>query len=188
MEFVEMTNNLRMVERAILIKGSNRLENDVEHSFQLALVAWFLADEHKLSLKQELLIKYALIHDTVEVYAGDVWFYSTTEERKDKVEKERSAAKRLKNEFPNFKEMHKLISDYTNHKDEESKFIYVLDKILPIINIYLDGGRSWRRDKVSLNMLIEAKKDRVLLSLHLKEYFDELVTLLKEKGTDMFPK
>ncbi len=130
------------------------------------------------------LIKYALVHDFVEVYAGDTYFYRRSEkEEKDKNKREGDARERLIKEYPEFKEFCDLMTRYELREDDESRFVYALDKILPILNIYLDGGRSWKADNVTLDMLITGKKDKVAVSNEIKPYFDELVEILsKEKS------
>lgn len=70
--------------------------------------------------------------------------------------------------------------------DDESRFVYALDKLLPILNIYLDGGRSWRKEKVIFVNLWEGKKDKVLLSPLINDYFLEICSILKIKEKDFF--
>ena len=69
LNFVKITADFRGVERKVALKKANRRENDAEHSYQLAMVAWYIVNSEKLGLNSDLVVKYALIHDLVEVYA-----------------------------------------------------------------------------------------------------------------------
>lgn len=123
----------------------------------------------------------------VEVYAGDTYLFTTDKKHKDSQNKrEVAAAKRIKKEFPELREIHKLIKDYSKFKDPESKFVYALDKVIPAVNIYLDKGRSWRHKGVTLDMLVDAKKDKVALSPPVAKYFWELVKLIKKDKKRLF--
>lgn len=186
-DFVSLLNNFREVERTIRVRGLDENENDVEHSYQLAMVSWYLLSNKDLGLDAECAVKYALAHDLVEVYAGDTYFYTEDEEEMNsKEEREKEAALRLKKEFPEFNELHRAINGYMSLADDESRFVYALDKILPIINIYLDGGRTWRQDGVTLEKLLRKKTDKVAVSEEVYSYFEEIVSLLKEQEIKLF--
>ncbi len=82
--------------------------------------------------------------------------------------------------------LHAAISGYVTKEDPESRFVYALDKIEPVLKIYLDGGRTYREKKVTLEMLYKSKKDKVALSPEIQPYFDELIELLRSKEKDLF--
>lgn len=185
--FVRFIHKFQAVKRKILVTGENRDENDLEHVGQIALVAWYIVSTQKIKLNLDLVIKYALAHDLVEVYAGDTYFYSGTDP-KIKQQKERKALEKIKKEFSEFSDLGEIIEAYEAKIDLESKFIYALDKLVPAMNIYLDGGKSWRRDKVSLKILIEGKVSKVKVDPNIKKYFDELTRMLSDKELELFPK
>ena len=178
--FVNLLNDFREVERTIKIKGSDRPENDVEHSYSLAMLAWYLIKANKLSLDFTLVTQYALIHDLVEVYAGDTFIYGSAEDLESKHKREQEALEKLKGEFPKFPELTSLIDRYDQKMDDEARFVYALDKLHPVINIFLDEGRSWHEENVTLKMILDNKTPKVALDPTIKYYFDELVTLLKK--------
>ena len=100
-KFIDFTHQLQQVQRVVLIKNKDVCENDQEHMYQLAMVAWYLAEEQKLSLDKNKIIAYALVHDVVEGYAGDTFFYHrTAAETIDKAKREADAIEKLKIEFP----------------------------------------------------------------------------------------
>lgn len=186
--FSKMLHELQKVERVIRVPGSDRWENDVEHSYSLAMLAWYIIDAQKLTLDREKVFCYALAHDLVEVYAGDTYLFSEDQAFLDsKIERERLAAERLVKEFPEVPEMHAAIRGYVTKEDPESRFVYALDKIEPMIKLYLDGGRTWKEKGVTLRMAYENKKDKVLFSPEIAAFFDEFMTLLRKEEGDLFP-
>lgn len=187
LEFNSLLLQLQRVERVVYVPGTDRFENDFEHGYQLAMLAWYIIENDKLSFDKDLVLKYALVHDFVEVHAGDTYFYGTKEELGSKKEREAQAAVRLRKELPGFPDLHTYIEQYEEQKDAESRFVYVLDKIVPIMNIYRDKGRTWQEQNVSLAMLIEKKASIMEQVPELKSYFDEFVALL-EKQPKLFPK
>lgn len=187
LSFTKILGELQAVERVIRVRGGDRWENDVEHSYSLAMLAWYILDTEKLPLDRDRVFRYALAHDLVEVYAGDTYLYSEDEELlASKPERERLAAKRLLAEFPEVPEMHAAISGYVTKEDAESRFVYALDKIEPMIKIYLDGGRTWKEKGITLDMAYKSKKDKVALSPEIQPYFDKLMALLKKKEKELF--
>jgi 5'-deoxynucleotidase YfbR-like HD superfamily hydrolase len=68
-KFLQFLIDFQHIERVIYIQGFERKENDVEHSYQLAMLCWFTVMENQLSLDVHKVISYALVHDLVEVYA-----------------------------------------------------------------------------------------------------------------------
>lgn len=187
--FSKIIHELQKVERVIRVPGLERWENDVEHSYSLAMLAWYIVDSQKLPLDRDKVFCYALAHDLVEVYAGDTWLFSKDQALLDsKPERERMAAERLVTEFPEVPEMHAAIIGYVEKNDPESRFVYALDKIEPLVKVYLDGGRTLKEKGVTIEMIYESKKDKVALSPEIKAYFDEFMELLRKEETNLFPK
>lgn len=186
-DIITLTHRLQSVKRIIFATGEDRFENDAEHSFQLAFVAWYLMERGELPLDKGKVLMYALCHDLTEVHTGDVSFYRTKEEDLNKKEREEEAIEKLKESHPDFPLLAETISAYERRVDEESKFVYALDKILPILNIMLDKGRSWNHLNISFEMLCEGKRDRVSCDPTVQSYFVLIVEMLKE-NLHLFPK
>jgi len=185
LNFTNLINTFRGIKRVVFTVGDREPENDAEHSYQLVMLAWYIISTEKLRLHTDLVIKYALVHDLVEVYAGDTYFYRSNKEEKDKKNREKESLRRIKKEFPGIGDIYTLINDYEKRLDDESRFVYALDKLLPVMNIYLDGGRDWRRHEVTLEALIKAKTPKIALSPEVEPYYKEFVAIL-EKNKHMF--
>lgn len=187
LQFSALLNTFRQVERIIYVNGEGRMENDVEHSYHLAMLAWYLANTAHPDLDETLVLKYALVHDLVEAYAGDTYIYSDDEAHvKSKRDREHAAQEKLKETFSEFPELHHLIAAYEKRGDSESRFVYALDKIQPIINIYLDGGRTWKKKNITIEMLFSYKKDQVAVSPEIQKYFEEIMEILKIHENKLF--
>lgn len=189
LQFSKLLNTFACVERVCYKPQTDVRENDVEHSYQLAMLAWYIAGNSSFDLDKDLVLRYALIHDFVEVYAGDTYLYSKNQDDHDsKKEREESARLRILKEFPLFEDLHTTILTYEKREDNESRFVYVLDKIHPVIQIYLDNGRMWKEQKVTLAMLLEKKKDKINLSPDLLSMWNELEKVLTENEKFLFLK
>lgn len=188
LKFSKLLEEFQKVERAGMSRaGSNRNENDVEHSYELAMLAWYLIDSKKLKLNKEKVFKYALAHDLIEAYAGDTWLFSNDHKHvKSKAKREHNARIKLQKSFSEFNELHSVIESYEQRKDKESKFVYALDKIHPMIKQLLDNGRIWKRRRFDLDELIENKTSKVGISPEIKELFDELITILRKNRKHLF--
>lgn len=179
LELQKLLQAFSQVERVIhrTHKGAEVNENDTEHSYNLAMTAWFLAP-HFPNLDRDLLLRYALAHDLVEIHAGDTDIYGSEEELATKATREAQALARLEQDWPDFRDLTAHIHEYERRQTEEAKFIYALDKIMPILLIYINDGYSWRKSGVTVEMLIKAKIDKVALSPDIAPYFDDIIKLL----------
>lgn len=184
-EFMKFTHEIRNVRRALLLETDKRYENDAEHQYQLALVAWFLIDQDDLPLDRYRCIGMAMVHDIAEAYTGDIIVFATPEERAEQTKREKEAIKKLRKVWPNFSSMHELIDEYEARETEEGKFIYALDKLVPIINNYLYDGKAWKRHGISFDRLKEVKKGKVDANPHVEKYYKQALKLL-EKNPQLF--
>lgn len=190
-DFVRFINDFRLVRRNFLVRGREDDENDAEHSYQMAVCAWFVNEHYKLGFDTNKLLRYGLIHDIVEVYAGDTPAFgggsnARTPEEKHRLEMEAFA--RIKTEWEdNFPEMVALIEAYEAKNDRESLFIYALDKIIPKLNNLEDEtGRNWHREQVSMQYVIDYTDPKVAKSPPLIPLW-ELVKEEMAKYPQMFP-
>lgn len=178
LQLLKFSHVFRSVQRDTQI--GETLENDAEHSFQLALVTWYVVSTNELGLNMERALKYALAHDLVETYAGDISALGRSlEDSKKKSEAERDALHRIQHEFPHFGELHDCIRGFEERRDEEARLVYALDKLLPVMNIYLDGGRTWRRNHLTFKKLTELKDPTIALSPDVNSYWIALRDLLE---------
>ncbi len=152
-------------------------ENDTEHSYNLAMTAWYLTGWFP-KLNKGLVLQYALAHDLVEIHAGDTYIYGSKEELSSKQQREAEALDKLEDDWPDFDDMIKTIHSYEQRADAESRFVYALDKIMPIMLIYIHDGYTWNKEKVTADMLYKAKIEKIRPSPEILPYFEDLHKLL----------
>lgn len=181
LQFVELTHEFQQVKRRILIKGEDDYENDMEHSFQLAFSALYLINRHKLELDAYHAMALALVHDIVEVHAGDDPAIGRTPEAlQAKIARETEARHKLREEWPDFTLLHDLIDEYEARESAESTFVYALDKLLPMMNNYLDHGRAWKQQQASLADVQRIKQGRIDKHPVVEAYYKELSGMLEQ--------
>jgi len=180
LEFQKLLLKFSQIERLTHRQNLQNIfiqETDSEHSYNLALTAWYLA-AYFPKLDLNLVIRLALVHDLVEVHAGDTYIYADAKTLATKHEREAKALLKLKDDWADFSDMADHIEAYENRKSEEAKFVYALDKIMPIMLIYLHEGYTWKQLNITTLMLEKAKRQKIALSPEIIPYFDELYDLL----------
>lgn len=183
LDFMKLTNTFKKIERDIPLSDGLKPENDAEHSYQLAMISWYIATIEDNNLNVEKILKYALVHDLPEVYAGDTPLYtSNSDHLNSKESREIDAIAMLKKEFPNFTDLHVWIKKYEEKADDESKLVFAVDKLLPIMSIYLDKGHAWKTHKINLDLIIDKNKKRISISPIIEKYFDLMLKIIQEKS------
>ncbi len=79
-----------------------------------------------------------------------------------------------------------MIEQYEKREDKESKFVYALDKIEPILHLYTSGGKTWREKKITIEMLIENKENKIREYPKLTKCFDDLIEILRKEEDRLF--
>lgn len=186
-EFIKFTHEIRNIKRAILLEDNNSFENDSEHMYQLALTAWFLIENDNLKLDKHRVVAIALVHDAVEVHAGDIPSYAPEYNSPVKAANEKKAALKLKKDWPGFPSLHELIQEYEKRETPEAIFVYSLDKLIPVINNYIYDGRTWKVVGLDLDWVKSSKTGKIEGSQEINAYYKQLLALL-EKQPELFAK
>lgn len=165
--------------------NTNRHENDIEHSMTVAILCWYIHDRYKIDLDISKILKYALTHDFVERYAGDVNTFASSSERISKIDRERESLDKLSNEFNEFGDMISSMRGYESKADKESLFVWTVDKMQPLIMGDMDSWRPYREIGISYDQFI-AKYDELLAksSDYCREIFEGLIEYSKSTYYD----
>ena len=154
-KFIVEVDKAKEIMRRTYVTNSERFENDAEHSWHLALMAPLLKEYIKEDVNIERVINMVIIHDLVEIDAGDTFCYDK-EGNLTKREREVKAADRIFNILP--KDQAKIIYDLWNEFEEmktiESKYAACLDRIQPILNNIAIGGRAWKENNTTKSMVL----------------------------------
>ena len=182
-EFIVEIDKLKHIERQSALCDGTRQENDTEHSWHIALMAMLLTEYTSVKLDQLKVIKMLLIHDLVELYAGDTFAYDVVGNR-GKEEREREAANRIFGMLPDdqAEEMLSLWEEFEARMSSEARFASALDKLQPLILSYNNRGWSWKKHGVASKQILESKKDIAEGSSDLWEYAKRLIQKSIDEG------
>jgi putative hydrolase of HD superfamily len=142
------------------------------------MAAWMLAPHFNLDTGKA--IRIALAHDLVEIYAGDTFAFADQSEIDTKDDREHEALGTLKDEWHDFSEMTDAVEDYKVKRSEEAKFVYALDKIMPILMNILSEGVVWRKHGVTIEKFIAEKERKIPKDSPIYPYYLELLEMLKK--------
>ena len=184
MDFIIEIDKLKNVFRQSLISDGSRHENDAEHSWHLCMLAITLEEYAEEGTDILKCIKMALIHDIVEIYAGDTYLYDE-EGNKDKSEREMKSAEKIyglldesqKNEFL------RLWREFDEGETKEAVFANILDRIQPITLNYLTKGEMWIKNGIRKEQVLN-KAWRVFKLAHpdFSEYMMRIIDESVKKG------
>ncbi len=158
--FVAELDRLKTVLRRTPLTDGSRRENAAEHSWHLAVMALILR-EHAGSEELDLprVVRMLLVHDVVEIDAGDTYRYDR-EGMQDKRDRERRAARRLFGMLPDdqAQRMRNLWEEFEARRTPEARFAAALDRLQPLLHNFLTEGRSWREHGISMDRVVEQNR------------------------------
>ena len=151
LRFLLEADKLKQVLRRNVILGKHRRENSAEHSWHLTLMALVLVD-HAAVRNLDLLrvLKMLVVHDLVEIDAGDTFAYDEAAKR-DQQEREERAAERIFALLPagQAAEMRDLWDEFEASQSPEAQFALALDRLQPMLLNYFNGGPGWQEHRVT---------------------------------------
>ena len=138
--FLHEIDRLKTIIRRSPILDRSRRENSAEHSWHLAMYAIVLAEHANEPVNVDRVIKMLLIHDLVEIYAGDTWLYDTTAST-DQRDKEAKAAQKLFGMLPADQagEFSALWQEFEHRRSPEAAYAASIDALQPLANHLLSG-------------------------------------------------
>jgi len=166
--FILEIDKLKNIMRRNYILGGERFENSAEHSWSLALMAVLLAEHANEPVDVARVVKMVLVHDIVEIDAGDTYCYDA-DAHDDKQAREQRAADRIFGLLPDHQrdECRALWDEFEARGTPNAKFANAIDRLLPLMQNYQAYGRSWqanhvRADQVRERMVPVAESSEVL--------------------------
>lgn len=157
LSFIKEVDKLKSVERMCLLINGSRRENTAEHSWHFALMVSILA-EHANGDALDLLktMKMALVHDLVEIDAGDTYCYDE-KANGDKAQREVAAAKRIFGILPDDQgqEIWQLWEEFEEGKTVEARFARAIDRLSPFMLNFYSGGRPWIENQVTRSQVMK---------------------------------
>ena len=153
--FILEIDKLKGVLRRTWILDRSRRENSAEHSWHLAVMAVLLAEYGPAGLDLGRVIKMVLVHDLVEIDAGDTFCYDQSA-LLDQADRERRAADRLFALLPDdlAAELRGLWEEFDARASAEARFAAALDRLQPVLHNYTTEGGTWREHRVTRDQVV----------------------------------
>lgn len=172
--FIREVDGLKEITRQSYLKDGSRKENDTEHSWHLALMAVILREYASTDIDLLRVITMTLIHDIVELDAGDTYAYDSARNA-TKREREVAAADRIFNILPTDQALYlrSLWNEFEECATPEAAFAHTLDNIQPMMLNDASGGRAWKEHNVKLSWILNRNKNTAYGSKELWEYARE---------------
>ncbi|HAS6737535.1 TPA: HD domain-containing protein [Vibrio parahaemolyticus] len=177
-------DKLKSVLRRTRVKSAEgRLENSGEHSWHVALMAVLMEEHANAPVDICRVMKMLLIHDVVEIDAGDTFVYDTAAS-KEQAEKEIKAAERLFGMLPTDQgqELLALWQKFEAAQSDDAKYAKALDRLIPMLLNYHNNGQSWKENSVTREQALTINKRIEFGSVTLWDKAKELIEEATEKG------
>jgi len=181
LQFILEIDRLKSVYRRTYLIDGTRHENSAEHSWHLALLAMTLAEHANQPLDVAKVIKMVLIHDIVEIDAGDTYFYDAQDE---KAALEKLAADRIFGLLPQDqeKEFRDLWNEFESGATAEARFATALDRFIPQLHNYYTRGRSWKEHGITPDRVLTRNIEISNGSVTLWEWTQTLIAQAASEG------
>jgi putative hydrolases of HD superfamily len=181
--FIKEIDQLKYIQRKTKLFNSNRPENDAEHSWHLAMMTIVLAQHSNEPVNVLKVVKMVLIHDIVEIDAGDTFIYDTTKNHTN-TEAELLAAKRIFGLLPE-KQAAEFIAvweEFEAGETAEAKFARAMDRLEPLLQNTSNNGGTWAEFDVPYQKVYDKKKVIKEGSATIWEYAEGLINESVERG------
>ena len=158
-EFIKEIDKLKDVYRQSYLLSQARNENTAEHCWHIAMMAMLLVEYANSPVNLLHVIEMLLVHDIVEIDAGDTFCYDE-EGNADKEQREQEAANRLFNILPldQANRLMQLWQEYEVQETAESKFAKAIDRFMPLMHNINTSGRSWKEHGITKSQVIQRNK------------------------------
>ncbi len=182
--FMLETDKAKNIFRQTHLSGHGRNENDAEHSWHMALMAFLLSEHANQEVDQLKVIKMLLIHDLVEIDAGDTYAYDDAG-NVTKRQREEKAADRIFGILPEDqeKELRDLWEEFEAYETPEALFAHVLDNFQPLTLNDANGGGDWKEHQVKKSQIFKRNERTSQGSANIWEYMKQMIERNIQAGT-----
>ena len=184
LSFLTEIDELKQILRQTVLIKDRRQENDAEHSWHLAMMVILLSEySNDDGIDVLRTVKMALIHDIVEIDAGDTFCYDI-HDRKQKTVNEREAANRIFGMLPKRQanEFKLLWEEFEEMETPEARFAAAVDRLQPLLLNYNTRGHAWKKHGVTRSQVIERNMHIEKGSVELWEFAKQLIDDSVRKG------
>ena len=176
-------DKVKNIFRQTHLSQNGRRENDAEHSWHIALMAWLLREYANEQVDIARVMLMCLIHDVVEIDAGDTYAYDA-EALKTQKEREEKAKQRIFSILPEdqARELMALFDEFEENETAEARFAHAMDNMQPLILNDSNDGGDWRAHQVTVGQVYGRQNKTKLGSEKLFEATDEIIQKNIKKG------
>ncbi|MDO4308236.1 MAG: HD domain-containing protein [Eubacteriales bacterium] len=176
MEFIVEVDKVKNIFRQTYLADGNRKENDAEHSWHLALMAVILKEYSEEEVDLAKVIPMVLIHDLVEIDAGDTYAYDTAGAATKRAREEK-AADRIFGLLPDDqgKNFRNLWEEFEAYETSDAKFAHLLDNCQPLLLNDASDGISWSEHQVKKSQIYKRNEHIPETSGEIWEYMKALI-------------
>lgn len=183
MDFIVEVDKVKQIIRQTYLSDASRKEDDAEHSWHLALMAVLLSEYSNEEVDLKKVVPMVLIHDLVEIDAGDTYAYDEAGAQ-TKVERETKAADRIFGMLPEdqgrwFRD---LWDEFETYESADAKFAHVLDNCQPLLLNDASNGRSWAEHGVRKSQIYKRNGHTSEGSREIWKYMQKLIDKHVELG------
>ncbi|CAN5602690.1 HD domain-containing protein [soil metagenome] len=182
-EFIKEIDKLKYIQRKTKLFNSDRNENDAEHSWHLAMMAIILAQHANTEIDVLKVLKMLLIHDIVEIDAGDTFIYDTQKSHTN-TDEERLAAERIFGLLPaeQAAEYIAIWDEFEESQTDEAKFARSMDRLEPLLQNASNNGGTWQEFDIDYAKVYEKKQVIKNGSTAIWEYAKQVLNDSVERG------
>ena len=183
MKFILEIDKVKNVFRQTYLADGNRKENDAEHSWHMAIMAFLLKEYAQEEVDIMRVVLMVLIHDLVEIDAGDTYAYDL-DGLQTKREREVKAVERIFGLLPKDQEeqFRELWDEFEAYESAEAKYAHMLDNFQPLMLNDALAGKSWKEHKVKKSQIYSRNAKTMEGSEKIWEYMKDLVQKNIDRG------
>lgn len=170
-DFIKEIDKEKLIVRQTLLSNRERKENDAEHAWHMAIMTVLLSEYANEEIDVLKTVTMLLIHDIVEIDAGDTYAYDE-EAKKTQRQREEKAADRIFGLLPDDqrKKFRAIWEEFEEGKTPEAKFAHTMDNLQPCMLNNAAGGIMWDKNGIALSQILERNKNTADGSKELWEY------------------
>lgn len=176
LEFILEIDKEKNIFRQTHLSGHGRNENDAEHAWHMAIMAYLLQEYANEKVDILKVIMMCLIHDVVEIDAGDTYAYDE-ENLKTQKAREDAAKERIYSLLPDDQKQKliNLFDEFEDNQTPEARFAHVMDNLQPLLLNHSNDGGDWRAHQVSAKQIYKRQEKAKAGSERLYEVIDKII-------------
>lgn len=183
-DFIKEIDKEKFIKRETYLSDGKSKENDAEHAWHMAIMTILLSEYANEEIDVLKTVSMLLIHDIVEIDAGDTFAYDE-EAKKTQREREEKAANRIFGLLPKDQEdkLRGLWEEFEEGITPEARFAHTMDNVQPCMLNALNKGKSWEEKGIMLSQILGRNKDTAKGSKVLWEYqYENMIKPNLESG------